>query len=104
MVVLISNSMIFDTAGLDRISPHNPFVVEVPPSDNPGLKLHAYRALQLCHTLTFYIAIQPLERATFFVEFLLPFQKCRVRNYALFNCILGITINIYVLHYYTIYL
>lgn len=50
MVVLISNGMIFDAAGPDRISPHNPFVAEVPPSDNPGLKLRAYRALQLCHT------------------------------------------------------
>ena len=41
MVVLISNSMIFDAAGPDRISPHNRFVAEVPPSDNPGLKLRA---------------------------------------------------------------
>ena len=59
MVVLISNSVIFDAAGSDRISPRNLFVAEVPPSDNPGFKLRAFQALQFCHTLTFYVAIQP---------------------------------------------
>ena len=77
--------MVPDVTGANRACPSYPFIAVVTSSFDARLKLHTDSTLQLTHSSTAFVALQPRDSLAVLVQLRLPLTERGIADVSMFR-------------------